>query len=175
MSTWLDSALLCRQCVPMAPSPGTGGERPRRRRSNSPAGDAAAAGAGPPGSAMEVDDAGLGARRVYCPVPSCPCSDASRAPGWQSVSTMKDHVDAHISGALQGDLPTGWLQAQGRQRCPVCGLSVSIRHGTHPTCRPLARAAVGHGGGHSLLLARLCLALTRSKPARPQLCDTSRK
>ena len=55
-------------------------------------------------------------------------------------------MDAHLSGALQGDLPGGWLQAQGRQRCPVCGLSVSIRHGTHPTCRPLARAAVGHGG-----------------------------
>ena len=67
-------------------------------------------------------------------------------PGWQSVSTMKDHVDAHLSGALQGDLPGGWLQAQGRQRCPVCGLSVSIRHDTHPTCRPSARAGLGHGG-----------------------------
>ncbi|CAK9025335.1 unnamed protein product [Durusdinium trenchii] len=66
--------------------------------------------------------------------------------GWQSVGTMKDHVDAHLSGALQGDIPPAWLQAQGRQRCPVCGLSVSIRHGAHPTFRPLARAAVGHAG-----------------------------
>ena len=58
---------------------------------------------------------------------------------------MKGHVDAHFSEALQGDLPGRWLQAQGRQRCPVCGLNVSIRHGTHPTCRSSARAAVGHG------------------------------
>jgi hypothetical protein len=30
-------------------------------------------------------------------------------------------------------------------------------------------------GGRRVLLARLCLALTRSKLVRPQLCDTSRK
>ena len=41
-----------------------------------------------------------------------------------------------------GDVPPAWLQAQGRQRCTICGLSVSTRHGIHPTCRPAAREAV---------------------------------
>ena len=30
---------------------------------------------------------------------------------------------------------------QGRTRCLVCGLSVSVRHGVHPTCHPALRAA----------------------------------
>ena len=137
----------------MAPSPGTpvGGERPCRRRSDSPRSPRAAAavaavgdGAGPSSLPMEVDNV---RGRVYCPVTTCPCSDAARAPGWQSVATMRDHVDAHLSGALQGDIPATWLQTHGRQRCPVCGLSVSTRHGAHPTCRPTARAATAPAGG----------------------------
>eukprot|EP00439_Symbiodinium_sp_Y106_P052566 s4152_g7.t1 len=45
----------------------------------------------------------------------------------------------------QGEVPLDWLRAQRRQRCTVCGLSVSTRHGVHPTCRPAARAAAAAG------------------------------
>ena len=41
-------------------------------------------------------------------------------------------------------MPAAWLlQAQNRQRCSICGLSVSVRCGVHPTCRPEARLAEG--------------------------------
>ena len=54
---------------------------------------------------------------------------------------MRAHIDAHLAGSLDGDVPAAWMQARGRIRCPVCGLSVSERYGVHPTCRPEARAA----------------------------------
>ena len=54
---------------------------------------------------------------------------------------MKSHIDAHLAGSLQGDVPTAWLHSHNRTRCLVCGLSVSQAHGVHPTCRPEARAA----------------------------------
>ena len=164
----------------MAPSPGTpvGGERPCRRRSDSPRSPRAAAavaavgdGAGPSSLPMEVDNV---RGRVYCPVTTCPCSDAARAPGWQSVATMRDHVDAHLSGALQGDIPATWLQTHGRQRCPVCGLSVSTRHGAHPTCRPTAEPPQPQLGVHVLQEpVPLYHPLMTSKRAKPEPCGTS--
>ncbi|CAL1165087.1 unnamed protein product [Cladocopium goreaui] len=45
-------------------------------------------------------------QRVFCPVPACPCSDPARARGWATVATMKSHIDAHLAGSLQGDVPT---------------------------------------------------------------------
>ena len=113
------------------PQPGTplGGERHARRRQRSPS--------------MDVDASGPG--RVYCPVAGCPCGDANRARGWSDNHSMRAHIDAHMAGTLQGEVPLDWLQAQRRQRCTVCGLSVSTRHGMHPTCRPAARAAAAAG------------------------------
>ena len=54
---------------------------------------------------------------------------------------MRAHIDSHLAGTLQGEVPSEWLRSQRRKRCSVCGLSVSCRHGIHPTCRPAARAA----------------------------------
>jgi hypothetical protein len=73
--------------------------------------------------------------RVFCPVPSCPCSYPARARGWASWNSMRHHVDAHLAGTLQGEVSLSWLRSQNRTRCPVCGLSVSQSHGVHPTCR----------------------------------------
>ncbi|CAE7260807.1 unnamed protein product [Symbiodinium natans] len=83
--------------------------------------------------------------RFFCPVATCPSSDPARAPGWASVHNMLHHIDSHLAGTLQGDVPANWLQTNGRQRCRVCGLSVSTRHEVHPTCRPQDRAGVGGG------------------------------
>lgn len=113
---------------PGAPGTPVGGERgpaaSSRRRPRSPS---------PPGDG----------RRIYCPVPGCPCADPARAPGWLNPATMRAHVDAHLAGSLQGEVPAQWLQDHGRHICPVCGLSVSVRHTMHPTCRPQARDAIG--------------------------------
>ena len=77
--------------------------------------------------------------RVFCPVAACPCSDPARARGWATVAGMKHHIDAHLAGSLQGEVPIPWLHTHNRTRCLVCGLSVSSAHGVHPTCRPEAR------------------------------------
>ena len=61
------------------------------------------------------------------------------------VKRVKAHVDSHLAGTLQGEIPAAWLAQQGRVRCLICGLSVSERHGIHPTCRPEARQAFGAG------------------------------
>ena len=86
-------------------------------------------------------------QRLFCPVIGCPCSDPTRTAGWTSKETIRSHIDAHLGGALAGEVPAEWLQAHNRQRCSVCGLSVSTRHGVHPTCRPAAREASGPAAG----------------------------
>lgn len=95
----------------------------------------------PSQSAMEVDEGQPALARVFCPVTGCPHADRARARGWANHVSMRHHIDAHLAGTLQGDVPQDWLQAQGRTRCLVCGLSVSVRHGVHPTCHPALRAA----------------------------------
>ena len=76
-------------------------------------------------------------------VAGCPCADPSRAAGWTNKATLLSHIDSHLAGTLQGNVPDQWLRDNSRQRCPVCGLSVSTRYGTHPTCQPSVRAALG--------------------------------
>ena len=123
----------------MAPSPGTplGGERPRQR-SHSPRGGAALH------DPMDTDGGQPSSRgRVFCPVPGCLQGDPLRARGWASVASMQSHIDAHLAGSLHGDVPIPWLHSHNRTRCLECGLSVSSRHGIHPTCRAAARAAAG--------------------------------
>ena len=129
---------------PGPPAPGTplGGERPyptgaarRRACPESPHGH----------DPMQVDGGVAAQGRVYCPVRGCPCGDSrgQAFQGWASVACMRAHIDCHLAGTLQGEVPAEWMQAQRRQRCRVCGLSVSVRHGIHPTCHPAARAAAG--------------------------------
>lgn len=130
---------------PGPPAPGTplGGERAsqrRRDRSLSP-------------EAMAVDGVGA-ACRLYCPVPGCPSSDATRAQGWTNRQTLISHVDSHLAGTLQGHVPPQWFRDHHRQRCSVCGLSISTRYGVHPTCQPAARAALGGGAARPAAAAQ---------------------
>ena len=108
-----------------APSPAQRSDSPR-----SPRGPAASAAA-----------AGAGAARLFCPVPGCLHADPRQSRGWVSQETLRAHVDAHLSGHLQGDVPDDWFRAERRQRCEVCGLSVSVRFGVHPTGRAQTRGA----------------------------------
>ena len=112
---------------PGPPQPGTpvGGERPRRMDLDSPRERSPARNAPP---------------RVFCPVPSCPCSQALTARGWSSHASMRHHLDDHASGSLQGTLPAAYLAAHNLDLCSVCGLTVAHRsNGTHPRCRPQQR------------------------------------
>ena len=140
----------------MAPAPGTplGGERPRQR----PPDDGAGA------DAMEVDQGSPTVpRRFFCPVSGCPCADVTSARGWTSDSTLRAHVDAHLGGSLLGRVPPAWLQDRGLQQCLVCGLSVSTRFGTHPTCRPAAIGLLAAEGALGLeMVTALCHPCLRS-------------
>ena len=95
----------------------------------------------PRGPAAPGGAADGGAARLFCPVPGCLHADPRQSRGWVSQETLQAHVDAHLSGHLQGDVPDEWFQARHRQRCAVCGLSVSTRFGVHPTCHAQTRAA----------------------------------
>eukprot|EP00973_Karenia_brevis_P083483 11580202-Karenia_brevis.AAC.1 len=54
---------------------------------------------------------------------------------------MQNHVDAHLSGALSGHIPSEWLQSNGKTRCRVCGLCVAASRGVHPSCHATERRA----------------------------------
>lgn len=129
----------------MVPAPGTplGGERPRRGSGGSTAMEVDAGAAASADVAMAP--AAAPGQRLFCPVPGCPCADATRARGWTSAATLRKHVDAHLAGSLAGRVPADWLQHRDLQRCLVCGLSVATGFGVHPTCRPTARATAGSG------------------------------
>ena len=79
--------------------------------------------------------------RCYCPVASCPSADPNTSPGWQSVQSMRAHVEAHRTGQYQGSVPQTWLVSQGLTACEVCDrLLVGVPGAVHPRCRPAARA-----------------------------------
>ena len=41
----------------------------------------------------------------------------ARAPGWQSVATMRPHLEEHANGRLAGEIPSEWLQANALGQC----------------------------------------------------------
>ena len=67
----------------------------------------------------------------------CQAASAPILLGPPNVSSMRSHIDAHVTGAAEGDVPQAWIEGDGRTRCLVHGFSVSERCGIHPTCRPL--------------------------------------
>eukprot|EP00969_Alexandrium_andersonii_P064610 2845544-Alexandrium_andersonii.AAC.1 len=59
---------------------------------------------------------------------------------------MVPHLNAHLSGALAGQVPEDWLRRRGKTACRVCVLCAAANRPVHPTCRPAQRAAVGTPG-----------------------------
>ena len=80
-------------------------------------------------------------RRWHCPVTACPCADSTRHRGWASLATMSDHLNAHLSHDLVGNVSSDWLASHNKARCRVCGLVVAASRGVHTTCRARDRAA----------------------------------
>ena len=56
------------------------------------------------------------------------------------------HINAHLSGQRQGELPASWLSENYKVRCRVCGLCVAASRGVHDTCRPQERRALQQSG-----------------------------
>ena len=68
--------------------------------------------------------------------------DPTRCSGWSSHSAMRNHLDDHCAGILSGSVPPEYLGEHDLEPCSVCGLLVRRFHnGSHPRCRPAARAA----------------------------------
>jgi len=71
----------------------------------------------------------------------------ARTAGWANIGTMKDHIEAHLSGNPCGEVPPEWLRTDACTRCWVCGLSSSVRGTSHlpmqpgPRQKPLSRRA----------------------------------
>ena len=49
--------------------------------------------------------------RCYCPVEGCVCNDPARHPGWKKPVCMINHINAHLSGRLQGIVPDSWMRS----------------------------------------------------------------
>eukprot|EP00439_Symbiodinium_sp_Y106_P026813 s1641_g3.t1 len=78
----------------------------------------------------------------FCPVPGCSRNAARDTSGFASTSTLRAHVDLHMSGELSERPSEEWLTSQGLAACRCCGLSISrrIRDSTHPRCRDAAQS-----------------------------------
>ena len=66
------------------------------------------------------------------------------------MKTLEPHLNAHLAGTLQGQVPDEWLRGHGKAKCRVCGLCVAASRGVHPTCRAEERAQTqpdASGGG----------------------------
>ena len=75
--------------------------------------------------------------RCYCPVPGCPAADHARSAGWQSVTTMRGHLEPHVNGRLAGSIPEDFLALHSLGQCVACSRLLSKRFGNAcPRCRP---------------------------------------
>ena len=89
------------------------------------------------------------------------------AAGWADIGTMKDHIEAHLSGNPCGEVPPEWPRSAACTRCWVCGLGVSVRGVSHLPTQPgppwrilqqpcrlrhflRCRKSIGAGSGHSV-------------------------
>ena len=58
------------------------------------------------------------------------------AAGWANIGTMKDHIEALLSGNPCGEVPPVWPRTNACTRCWVCGLGVSVRGASHLPTQP---------------------------------------
>ena len=83
----------------------------------------------------------VGERLEHCPVEGC-CYSAGRGHPGLGKAALKAHIDAHLLGILEGQVPTDWMVNKGWVVCPHCGKSASANRmgGVHDSCAARARA-----------------------------------
>eukprot|EP00971_Amphidinium_carterae_P352864 6492756-Amphidinium_carterae.1 len=86
---------------------------------------------------MALDAEGEASSRTYCPVPGCLHNNPRASPGWLSSVGMRDHLQEHATGRLQGDIPLSYMEDQRLSQCSVCHRLIASRFGLAcPRCRP---------------------------------------
>jgi hypothetical protein len=83
---------------------------------------------------------GVRDRLEHCPVGGCFCSAGQGHPGF-GAEALKAHVDGHLLGIMQGQVPVEWMSSRGWTVCPHCNKSsaASRRGGVHDSCAAEAR------------------------------------
>ena len=75
--------------------------------------------------------------RCHCPVPGFPAADPLRSAGWKGVASMRNHLEEHAGGRLQGDILAQLLEDNMLGQCVVCSKMLHRRFGNAcPRCRP---------------------------------------
>ena len=75
------------------------------------------------------------ADRLRSPALSYPCSLVSFH-GWDSLDSIRPHINSHLAGQLEGDFPVAWLSTCRFGVCMVCSWVLSTRWSSmHPSCR----------------------------------------
>ena len=67
-----------------------------------------------------------------CPVSCCPCHLGEDAQLWTTRRSLKDHVEKHSTGLLEGQVTNQWPIDSSLQICLVCSRLISTR--TTPCC-----------------------------------------
>ena len=80
---------------------------------------------------------------LYCPVSLCPRSDHTKAKGWETVRSLRDHMKEH-QGRAKGAVPTEYLEFYDLKSCPVCGKLIAKSRKSCPSCAPKYRMATSN-------------------------------
>ena len=84
---------------------------------------------------------GVAGRLEHCPVVGC-CSAAGQGHPGFGQEALKAHVDGHLLGIMEGQVPLDWMGARGWVVCPHCCKSASggRRGGIHDSSAAHARS-----------------------------------
>ena len=81
-------------------------------------------------------------RMVFCPVPGCMDGEGStHGAGYRSLAHMREHLNRHATGSLQGAIPPEFMLKHSLQYCGVCSRTLHKRYrGVCPgkACQQLA-------------------------------------
>ena len=85
----------------------------------------------------------------------CPSPTDFSARSIRALTThMRPHIEAHLSGQLMGDNPSGWLRSQGFGTCEVCQSILSLRFNCRcPSCFHVVASSHSSPSGDSRPLA----------------------
>ena len=79
--------------------------------------------------------------RILCPVVTCPESSETSRRHFRDFSSIKNHLNDHVTGHLSGAVPVNFLRNYRYSQCSVCDKILHTRYnGICPRCRPAARA-----------------------------------
>ena len=96
-----------------------------------------------------IDDGGhvatgtQGRCRILCPVAACPEASTSSSKHFRDFTSIKNHLNDHCTGHLDGAVPVSFLSQHGYTQCRVCDKVSHTRYkGICPRCKPKVRTQV---------------------------------